>query len=287
MKAKLAAALLLLPLALPCLAQSLAIRVPAAERVEFRGAFNHDRAQQGAGNMMYPVGNAGLAGLLVGIVTHAAIVNSARESQRKEAEAAGERMLEPYRFVLDGLQHGDLMRDGLLGTKLEATSRVIGASEPDEADLQMEIAPVFWLTMDQRALVLEATMAVAKRGEAAPVWKQSMRILSPVEPGGDGEPSHRWTADNGALLRKTSAALLGVAYELALAQAKGTAPVDLPQRTVRFWEGAQQRIERATLIDENQCGRATIRNLRGELMSVPLSGGVGDKTPPTSFACPI
>lgn len=252
-------------------AQSLAIRLPATDAIEVRRVYNTDRGQSGPGNMLY---GPGAVGAIVGLIAHAAVVDGMRESARRRSEADSDRVLQPYRPALDGITNTSLMREALELANLPQPVQLVPAHDPADADWQMNLAPVFWLTTDERAILLEVAIAVRKPGSPSPLWQNKMWLVSRKLPDADLSPRDVWIANEGQRLRRTGATLLALAYELSVEQTRQVDIADAglarPQRTHRYWEGGQRRAERAELLARNDCGRALLRNLRGELMSVPL-----------------
>ncbi len=254
-------------------AGSLAIVLPSQDAAQFRGAFNYERAQAGPSPMMYP-GGLGVLGFFVGVATHAAIVGGVREKQRSAAEAAGEAALQAYRPVLEGITNSALMRESLHSSHMAQVPELVSSDAKPSVDWLMQIAPVFWFSTDQRAIVLEADIAVVKGEPAKAKWRQRVWLVSRPLPAED-LPSEAWITADGERLKRTTAGLLSMAYELAMSQVLQDDAGDgaAPQRTIRYWEGGLQQIERAQVLAQDDCGRVLIKTLREELMSVPTKLG--------------
>lgn len=242
-----------------------AMELPAAPWVAFRGVVNFDKAGIGPMNMMYPAPNP--AGLLVAVLTHAAIAKGSREAQKTKIEKEADQVLEPFSGVINTFGYADLAERSkpwaLTGTQLPVLPR--GAPHPDT--WVVLVNPVYSITQDQTTLVLDNTIAIYAPGETKRTsYINTVRVIADaqVEP----DPLAHWTADDGAQLKDRSAHLLAESLDIAFADAM--APVtEAPFRTVRYQEGSEERMERGQPIAE-QCDRVLLRSLRGTLMSVPV-----------------
>jgi len=247
------------------------LRLPVQQKVVFRGQVNYDKAGTGQGGMVYPA--PGLVGFLAAIATHAVIVNGVREGQRSEIEIAADKVLLPYKDILDAFNYGDLADLALLP---EARLPLLGPDAKPQSGLIISSAPVFYMTQDQAALILDNTVSVFKAGSDKPVYTNTVRVVSRA---GDAENlvAH-WQQDSGKQLRDESAALFRQSVDIVRAYALAPATA-AAQRTFRYAEGKVEAMERAEPISE-QCGRALVKNLRGWLLSIPLK-----RTRPTAPEC--
>jgi len=257
-----------------------ALKLPANDAVVYRGLVNYDKAGGPAGAFLYPVGTAGLAGLLVGIATHGTLVEAGKNSEKTRLQNEADKVLTPFRPVLDGMTHRILMGEGLQRLGVPAKARVIDANESADGWI-VESLPVFSMTQDRGALVLEnALLVYAASDPSNPRYRNVVKVVSNLHDDADLE-SH-WGADEGKRLKEESERLFGHSIRL-LMQALQARPSDQTQveKTFRYIEGKEQRMERAQLVREN-CGRAVIKTLRGWLMSVPLRQSA---PPPQSPEC--
>ncbi|UUZ52373.1 hypothetical protein LP419_22895 [Massilia sp. H-1] len=67
----------------PITVKRVGLRSPEGKQVEIHGAVNYDKAEGGSGQMMYPA-VGGLAGLLVGIATHAAMSSGLQSAEKQK-----------------------------------------------------------------------------------------------------------------------------------------------------------------------------------------------------------
>jgi len=256
-----------------------ALRVPRAGPVVFQGVANFDDA--GAGNhfVVYPAPN--VIGLLAAMVTHGALVESAKKGNRERIQAASDAMLAPYKAVLDGFSHEDLLRRALPKLPTGTIVRLVAYDSEPATDPVVDVAPAFSLTPDQRAIVLYIAITIGRRGVVdSAQFRSDVRIVSNTADTAD--PKAFWNANDGEKLKDLSALLVAESLEIVFRAAAGGTPSNpAPERTVRFMEGSVERMERAQVL-ENNCGRLLIRNLRGLLMSVPASVPSGGRAPAPS-----
>lgn len=242
----------------------LCLRAPGNAPVSLHGMPNFDKAGGGPQTMMYPM--PGLAGALAALATHATINNMARNSEADKLRTQADAMLVPFQGALADVKHHELVQAALreLGTHGGKRYAPAGtAAAPGET--LVDSVPAFFMTPDQRALVLDNAIAVLPHGAATP-YQQVIRVVSPVQAA--GTEAAAWFDNHAALFRQVSARMLAQSIEIALADMPGAAPGNEPFRTVRYPEGGVERMERAQVI-RTHCGQLVLRTLRGNLMAVP------------------
>ena len=253
----------------PALPATWSLRLPQQQAVAFRGLANFDKAGKGASGTTYMM--PGIAGFAAALAAHALVINSGLEQQRSEIELVADKVLLPYLPVLDAMRQDTLMAQALARVAPGSTPRLIAFLDHDESGWIVESTPLFAMTQDQSALVLDNAIAVHAPGATKQaVYRNTVRVVSRASMHADLEAY--WNTQQGRQLLDQSAALLALSFEIALQQAYsgGDAPADLGAfRTVRYHEGRKEAVERAQVLSE-RCGRALISNLRGWLMSVPL-----------------
>jgi hypothetical protein len=242
------------------------LRLPKEEKVLYRGAISFQGGTAGAFAGPYPAPN--VAGFLAAIVTHAVIADSAQARQRQQVQDQADRVLSYYQPVLKDYQYKELMQKGLEKVSASRGGKLIDSSEKPAAGWLIESAPVFIMTQDQRAIILDNAIAIyAPDAAENAAYKNVIRVVS--QPQTQEDVFAFWSADGGAALKRESAALLAASLDLALAEATGTLGSESPtHKTFRYPEGSAERMERGQLVSE-QCNRVVMRNLRGWLMSIP------------------
>ena len=244
------------------------LRLPQDGQVVYRGLASFDEAGTGSASFLYPAPNAG--GLIVAVLTHGLLVESAKKDQKDKLQAAADTVLLPYKGVVDNFNHLDLMRRALAKTSTGGKGKLIESSANPGPEMLVESAPVFSLTQDQNAIILDNVVAILMPG-AAPgaAYRNTLRIISTAA--GATDPVAFWTANDGEKLKDQSAQLVAESLDIAFGDAAaGTNREGIPYRTIRYREGTAEKIERAQVLS-NRCDRLVIRNLRGAVMSVPVA----------------
>ncbi|WP_374567584.1 hypothetical protein [Ideonella sp.] len=233
----------------------------AEESAVFHGVVSYDTAGGGAGAMLYPA--PGPAGFLVAILTHAAINSGARSAEAKRIEEAADKVLVPLKDQVDRLRLRDLQQDALARWEIGTEVKLLGRDENADNAWIVETQPVFLMTQDRRALVVEAVVRLFDGAAKVPAIERAVRVVSPPV---KGDVDGYWLDPVNGRLAQTSAALLAEAIRVAVLDAQVSG--DSSQRTIRYVEGGADKFERATLLSE-RCERVALRTLRGGVMSVP------------------
>jgi len=244
------------------------LRMAPDATVTYHGVASFDEAGMGTAGILYPA--PGVAGLLAAIITHGVIIDAAKQKQKDQMQAAADQILEPYKPFLDKFAYRDLMQRATAKAKLGGEARVIEAGADAGPTTLVESVPVFKLTQDRKAIVLDNLVAIQLPGvssEAA--YRTSIRIVS--SPNNATDPVAFWSENDGERIKDESARLVAESFDVAFNEvAKSAAPDAAPYRTIRYMEGAVEKVERAQVLAE-QCERLLIRTLRGNLMSIPLA----------------
>jgi hypothetical protein len=218
-------------------------------------------AEEAAGTsgmaMLYPAPNAG--GLLVAILTHAAIVQGERSSDRATRQTEADKVLEPHGATIAALSAESLLaaaRERLPKLVLEASRGLI-----------VEIAPRYSLSGDQRTLVLDNALRVHTAGKPQEIrFENTVRVVStPCEA---DDPAAYWAAEAGSALKNESIAMLAHSLQVALIPLAPTDPRAF--RTQRYRFGQSEKMERGQPVASG-CERIVLRTLRDWLMSVPIA----------------
>jgi hypothetical protein len=248
------------------------IRMPQGDVVPFNGAYNYDTTTKNGQSMTYmmPAGNF-IAGLVAAAATHGAMANAANESKKRELRDTADKVLLPYADILKNYRLAELLGGALPQMKSPGDKKLIANatdSAPEGAEA-VEMTPAFFMTQDQRSLVLENSVLV-KQGKNAEPKPVAVRIVSSASVAKD--PVAYWKDGDGLKLKEVSARLLSDSLDIALANVHGRLPADSPYKTVRYLEGGAERFERGQPL-VLECNQLLMRNLRGGLMSIPVKPG--------------
>lgn len=240
------------------------LRLPKEDKVAYKGLVNFDAAGTGSAAMLYPAPNA--LGFLAAVFTHGAIVESQKKTQKDKLQDEANKVLSPYEPVLKDYSHKELMQRGLAKTTAGGGKKLLAFSDNPGADWLIESIPIFSMTQDQRAIVLENAISLYPPNATAPAYQNAVRVVSQTRDGAD--LIKFWSANGGEKLKEESASLFAHSLDIVLAEASAPSK-DGAQKTFRYLEGNTEKMERAQLISEH-CDRAVIKTLRGWLMSIPV-----------------
>ena len=254
--------------------ESWTLRLPKEDNVAYQGAASFDEAGLASAAMLYPAPNLG--GFLAALITHGVLLEGSRSAQKRKIREDADKVLQPYQDVLRNFRHGELMQQGLARTATGGAKRLVPFSEKPGAELFVESEPLFSMTQDQSAIILDNAITIyAPHAPATPAYQNIVRVVSHAEKRDDLVAF--WNANAGEALKGQSIGLFAESLDLALGDIAGgrERTKAAPHRTVRYLEGGVQRMERAQVIDES-CKRLVLRNLRGWLMSVPPRRDAGE-----------
>jgi hypothetical protein len=241
-----------------------ALRLPSEEPVVYHGVLNLDAAGGAPGAMLYPA--AGVAGLIAAVVTHGVLVESTRNAEKARLQEQADAVLLPFRDQLADFRYPKLLRMAVERVPGPGRANVITGADAATA-WTVTSTPVFWLTQDGRALILDNTVSLFGPGESArPTHRVTVRVVSRAR----AQPDTEWAAPagNATALQEESAHMVAHSLALALRDTERAATAAGSPKTVRYPEGGSERIERAVPV-ESLCERRVLRTLRGWLLSVP------------------
>lgn len=235
---------------------------PAQQPINWRGMLATDGSSVGSGAQFGPYPVAGAGGLLVAVLTHAAISQGAQSAERQRAQEAADQVLAPYRA---SLQAWPAERLWAASATLVPGLRLWTDDAATPPGARIETVPVYTLSQDGSALQLDLAVKWTPAA-ASPPRVLTVRVVSAPQTRDDAHA--HWQADDAAALKASAAALLAHAVQLAVRHAE-TPPAPHSVKTHRYLHGRDERAERAERL-EGDCARAVLRNLRGWLVSVPL-----------------
>lgn len=252
----------------PPLAQfGFALRPPDKGTVRFHGVVSREAGVGQASSMVYAIpAGAGLAGLIVAAVTHGALAEAARQGAISKEQEAADAVLVPYRDALANFSHQDLMQRALDQLSYSGSKQLLSSHASDASGWTVESTPIFSMTQDQSALVLDNAIVISNAALPDSVFRTVVRVVSDAHQ----DAPAIWLSNNGQSLKDECVQLFAHSLHLLLKSAAVTADanVDAPNRTFRYLEGKTQKTERAQLV-EHACDRAVIKTLRDRLMSIP------------------
>ncbi len=254
-----------------------AVRLPNEIKVEFRGVLSNESTSGNGGAMLYPAPH--IAGFVAALVTHGLLNSVTRKREESALQTAANQVLDPYRGIIGDFRYDELFQLALEQMLIQKQKykdgkvRIAVPGEAPSADWMFITEPVFSMTQDQRALVLDSAVVVyAPNAPAAPFYQNALRVVS--APIASDDPLVFWSEQKGQNLKTTNAQLVAMALELAAAEVNSVTPKQSDMggknhRTVRYTHGKSEKMERAELLRVS-CDRAVMKTLRGGVMSVPL-----------------
>lgn len=253
------------------------LRLPHDLHLTYRGVVSFDEAGLGSGAFLYPAPSA--VGMLIEVLAHGLIVDASKDEQKHKLQLAADKVLTPYTAVLDKFDYRDLMSRAARKLSPGIAMELTDTTEKPVPVASLESAPVFSMTQDQTAIILDNTVLIHMH-DGTPALLEKIRVVSNVLQADD--PTDHWMSSNGERLKDESAGLVAESLEIAFRTPDAGAD-SAPYKTLRYREGGAEKIERAQLLSTH-CERMLIRTLRGALMSVPVSRRAG-QIPDTGLRC--
>ncbi len=253
------------------------LRVPKEEKVVYQGVANFDESDTRSSSMLYPAPN--VAGFVGAVLAHGLIIGSMKNGQKDKIQNAADKVLIPYQEVLNNYKHKELMQRGLEKMSAADRKRLVEFSEKTEGGWLMESAPIFSMTQDQSAIVLDNVVSIySSATPSTAVYQKAVRVIS--QPKDEADLVSYWTANSGSKLKEESAGLFAESLEIVLNDAVNDADKSTnAYKTIRYLEGHTEKMERGQLISE-RCDRRIIKTLRGALMSIPAKQNTSTASSP-------
>ena len=252
-------------------------RMPDEDRIVYHGMVDRDRAGLGAQAFLYPA--TGLVGLAAAVITHGIVVNATRDKLQARLKAEADELAAPYVDSAADFRYRDLLAASFERMSTSGGKTLAGAEGVTSSRWLVDHRPVFLISRDQRAVVLESHVTIhATDRPDRPLYENVLRVVSAPAPPDD--PLQYWTGEHGLKLRETTAALMAEALDIAIAQSTASASTATTPRTIRYQEGGVERFERGEVLGEG-CGRVLVRTLRGWIMSAPTRARID---PPCGLA---
>ena len=245
--------------------------------VVYRGEVNFDQAGTKGPSMLYPAGfgAAGLViGLVAGVATHAVVESSIRSGQKTKIQEKADLVLQPYHDVLASYDEKNLYAHAVPYMQAAGSKSLVPAIQETSNGRMLITDPVFSMTQDQSAIVLDAAVTIYDPGahgeDAKPAYQNTIRVVSP--PRFEGDIVAYWNANGGQALKDQSARLFARCLDLAIADmamhSKGATPAPVVYKSIHYADGRTDKVERGQPITETADG-TVLRNLRGWIMFVP------------------
>lgn len=250
---------------------SVFFKMPDEKKAKFFGYVDFDGLGGGQGNMAYPGYGPGV--FLVSILTHAAISESSKNSEKNKRQNQANTVLIPYESLISSMDIQLSLDNVIRDLSQDGTHKVYKYNAEEGPDRWiLESMPVFYMTQDESHIILRNVVALYNENDPGTVVYQNMiEVVSlPVKE----DPRGFWTRNNGEGFNKITNELLNTAFNLVNKDFRGgLIKIENKDRTFKYLLSGKKIFERGSLL-ATDCGRVTIRTLRGWLKSVPMRSDV-------------
>ena len=250
---------------------TLQLKLPSGP-VVFLGKADLTDNSGGGAQMMYPGYNA--AGFLAAIFTHAAISGSVQNKQKTDRQNLANKVLEPYRLVIEKLSNPALMDDNLSVWQPNevafSLARFDAAKKYRQDEIILECLPAFILSANEETLVLRTTVAFYHVGqEKNPIYQNQIEVFSDRLV--TDKPREYWLNENGAEFTVAVKWLFAESMRIAVDDAfTRIDQAPRPDENFKYVEGTEIGFERGSRVGTSE-NRILIRTLRGWLKSIPIN----------------
>ena len=247
--------------------KTLYIRANVQDDVPYQGLFDYDDVEIGGQGILYPGDSGGV--FLASVITHAVMTDSIKSNAMTKVQEQANTVLAPYQRYIEDFETGELVSSVVAGLDDYYDFNVaIYNQEEEGAGFVLISKPVFYMTQDQRELILKHAMYLHPAGKPDVILFKNFVEISSSRFGHDDIQSY-WIDDNNLAL--ASAELYARSVELfvddALDKYQAT---DVNQKTFSYSQGGERLYERGTLVAQS-CGKTVMRTLRGWLKLFPES----------------
>lgn len=236
------------------------------DRFEFRGELDLSKKDEDGYSMMYP-GDAGIAGLLVGVVTHAVVADQMQNSKEATELEVANKVLEPLSDALDRIKASDLLGQAADNQEYRILTND-SRQYHDPNGWRLSVLPMFFVAQDYSSLRIKNVVSIHQLGnDNGELVYQNLVDIIRQHPNEEllNAPD---AGDND--LNNLVAELLSESISLGLADATNRLDVEPNLRTFKYTSSGKTAYERARLV-EKDCFRFVIRTLRNWIKSVPVN----------------
>ena len=261
--------------------QVLHIKTDFHKDVVFQGQYNFDDIDLKTDPVLYPGDSAAV--FFAAIIAHAYTADAIKSGAMSQVQENANRVLMPYQRYLQKFENDELVSCVINNvnnqydfqiSKFQNKKVSPGKSSPGKSPLGkspsgwlLKSEPVFYMTQDQRELILKHVMYVYRMSAPEVVVHKNIIEVSSARTD-ESRPLDFWVYKN--KLPAISSELYAKSIKLFIDDmiSPDGAHSNNPQKTFRYTQGGVKMFERGTLI-ENECGQTTMRTLRGWIKSFP------------------
>lgn len=245
--------------------ENIYIKVDFKENVNFQGQYSYDDVGIDGGDILYPAPTAEV--FIASIIVHAITANSMNNEEKTVVQKKADQVLKEYEGYLDNYEQEELIESVLASINQKyAFGLVKSNTAPIDQGFVLNSQPVFFVSQDQRSIVLKHLMSLSRSHELKSVVYKNIVEVSSKRIESDDLPSYWLANDNLPIL---AGQLYAESLELFLDDVLDKFENNLnKEKTFRFQQNGKTHYERGTLV-KHHCGQTTIRTLRGWLKSIP------------------
>lgn len=230
--------------------------------IDLRGLYQQDNTL-GSSNMVYQ-GGAGIAGMLVQIGTHSAIVNSQRNSRLAQQQQAANLPISPLIELTKNLNLNDLIGP------YDSKQREIGELDTDT----LQIKPIFFSNSHMSRLSLKSVIWLPKKGKKKQSKKKRKKhkYQNMIQVYGNKlnmADRKKLTNNDTTFLSKQLSVLLQTTLYIAQNELTGKySEKPLKAQTFIIEDGTAKKVIRGSLVAE-KCGYQIIKDIRSWYIATP------------------
>lgn len=251
---------------------TLYLNMPENSPLEFLGFIDTGNLESGAGNAVVYQNVGGGAGVAAQLFAHAMVSNSAKNSRYTKAQELADQVLTPYEepiseFTYDDLWAGIEEKQPISDVNLVA----FRTADIDQPVTVIKITPSYTMSPDQCALMLINKVSAYKSNNPdSQIYYNEFVVIS--DPILEQDPELFWLDTNKTNVIETLGTEMFTDSLRLMSESLSTNfGINSKPKTVHYYFGESKKFERATVISHN-CSRATVENLRGHIMSIPVDG---------------
>ncbi|WP_096085170.1 hypothetical protein [Agaribacterium haliotis] len=245
------------------------LRFPPLEEIAFYGKPDSDNEARSSGAMLYP--GYDMVSFIAGIATHAAVQSSMEAQRDKQREEMANRIVDGYRSVVERINAKSIVGSGRFIEYGQEKVEVFLASQeahiPEAHVYIAQVAPAFYLTQDNADLIaLNTVVFVSNKDDSLRSKNIQVEYLIPAK---SPDPQAYWAQDDYQVFRQAVRSAFLKTIEIAYSQYRQQgAGLSMKQRTVRYKEDGEKRVERGWVVNES-CDRIEFVTLNKSFKSVP------------------
>jgi len=246
--------------------QKLYIKTDFQEDVKFQGQYDYDEVDLKSGSVAYPADTGAM--FLASILAHALTADSIKNNVMSDVQNRANGVLAPYSKHLLEFENEELVSCVIKSIDDNYKFNIIKyAGEGANTGWLLKSKPVFFMTQDQKELVLKHAMYISHINTPEVVVHKNIVVISSASIESANLIDY-WIKKNN--LPRVSGELYAESIKLFIDDMLESDNIESQnkQKTFRYMQGGTKMYERGTLV-KNECSRTTIKTLRGWIKSFP------------------